>query len=324
MTRRKRRKKKRYSMRLICCLVIMVAGMVFIPWIMNPENFREEKNKINSFLYRTFEKDSYNAKSLIMVDCSNDSVFISKRENEQQLPASLAKLFVIEYAYTLSDLDSLVKVNQEALTFVKQGSSVAEIRSTDYYFKDLLAAMLVPSGNDAAYVVADYCGGILSPEAKTSQERIELFMGCLNQHLRECGYKDTVLYDPSGYDMEAHATVLDIKKATDHLLENQWFRDIVSQHIYTATLPDGSTQTWENTNEFLDPASEYYNERITGVKTGSLADDYNLVVLYQQHGKEFLICSLGSQSDTSRYDDVNYIIKTIDESDYLANENGGE
>ena len=49
MTRRKRRKKKRYSMRLICCLVIMVAGMVFIPWIMNPENFREEKNKINSF-----------------------------------------------------------------------------------------------------------------------------------------------------------------------------------------------------------------------------------------------------------------------------------
>ena len=35
-------------------------------------------------------------------------------------------------------------------------------------------------------------------------------------------------------------------------------------------------------------------------------------------GKEFLICSLGSQSDSSRYDDVNYILKTIDESDYLT------
>lgn len=294
--------------------------MVLIPWIMNPENLRDEKNKINSFLYRTFETDSYNAKSLIMVDRSNDSVFISKREDEQQLPASLAKLFVIEYAYTLSDLDSLVEVNQEALAFVKQGSSVAGIRTTAYYFKDLLAAMLVPSGNDAAYVVADYCGGILSLEAKTSQERIDLFMRSLNQYLQECGYKDTVLYDPSGYDMEAHTTVWDIKKVADSLLENQWFRNIVSQHIYIATLPDGSTQTWENTNEFLNPASEYYNERIVGVKTGSLADDYNLVVLYQQHGKEFLICSLGSQSDTSRYDDVNYIMKTIDESDYLENE----
>ena len=59
------------------------------------------------------------------------------------------------------------------------------------------------------------------------------------------------------------------------------------------------------------------NER--GMKRNfSLSNDYNLVVLYQQHGKEFLICSLGSQSDSSRYDDVNYILKTIDESDYLT------
>lgn len=60
------------------------------------------------------------------------------------------------------------------------------------------------------------------------------------------------------------------------------------------------------------------NGNVKGVKTGSLSDDYNLVVLYQQHGKEFLICSLGSKSNSSRYDDVNYIIKTIDESDYLS------
>lgn len=87
---------------------------------------------------------------------------------------------------------------------------------------------------------------------------------------------------------------------------------------YDITLPDGSTQTWRNTNTFLDQTSEYYNENVKGIKTGSLSNDYNLVVLYQQHGKEFLICSLGSQSDSSRYDDVNYILKTIDESDYLT------
>lgn len=101
-------------------------------------------------------------------------------------------------------------------------------------------------------------------------------------------------------------------------LHKQWFRDIVSKSNYTATLPDGSTQTWRNTNTFLDQTSEYYNENVKGIKTGSLSNDYNLVVLYQQHGKEFLICSLGSQSDSSRYDDVNYILKTIDESDYLT------
>ena len=139
----------------------------------------------------------------------------------------------------------------------------------------------------------------------------------LNTYMQNQGYKDTVLYDPSGFDTGARTTVVDLKAVVKKLLENQWFREIVSQTSYTATLPDGVTQTWKNTNTFLDPSSEYYNENVIGVKTGSLSDDYNLVVLYKMHGKEFLICSLGSQSDSSRYDDVNYILKTINESGYL-------
>lgn len=178
--------------------------------------------------------------------------------------------------------------------------------------------MLVPSGNDASYVLADYCDGILSPEMKTSKERIDIFMKNLNTYMQNHGYQDTVLYDPSGFDTEAKTTVTDLTTVVKKLLEKQWFREIVSQTSYTATLPDGTTQTWRNTNTFLDPSSEYYNENVIGVKTGSLSDDYNLVVLYKKHDKEFLICSLGSQSDSSRYDDVNYILKTIDESDYYS------
>ena len=63
-------------------------------------------DRIEEVFYGTPFKNAYNAKSLILVDLSNDEVFISKRENEQQLPASLAKLFVIKYAVTLADLDS--------------------------------------------------------------------------------------------------------------------------------------------------------------------------------------------------------------------------
>lgn len=315
--KRERHKKKRFGILLIFFALCVGMGVLLVPRIMQPENFREVKDKINSFLYKETFPDFYNAKSLILVDCSDDEIFVSKKENEQQVPASLAKLFVIEYAVTLADIDSIVFANQEAISLTKPGSSVANIEAKEYYLQNLLAAMLVPSGNDAAYVVADYCGGILSPQAASSQERIEVFMENLNVHLQQQGYENTVLYDPSGYDMEALTTTLDLKAVVFQLLEYPWFREIVSQNTYTATLPDGSTQTWKNTNTLLDPASEYYNENVRGIKTGSLSDDYNLIVLYQQHGKEFLICSLGSQSDTSRYDDVSYILKTIDESDYL-------
>ncbi len=310
-----KKKKKKYIILII--LTILILGIFFISWAMKPENFRDIKNQINSFINRYTMTDSYNAKSLIAIDLSNNNDFVSKRATEQQIPASLAKLFVIDYATKLVDLDDVVIAKSEAISLTKQGSSVANIMEKKYYVKNLFSAMLVPSGNDAAYVLADYCGGIISPKATTSKERIEIFMKSLNNYLKEHDYKDTILYDPSGFDIEARTTVLDLKEVVMNLLKNQWFRDIVSQSSYTATLPDGSTQTWKNTNTFLDVTSEYYNKNVIGVKTGSLSDDYNLVVLYKMHGKEFLICSLGSQSNYSRYDDVNYIIKTIDESDYL-------
>ena len=318
MSRRYKKRRFHFGIFFIFLTIVMIAGVFFIPWVMKPENFRSEKNAIYSFLYGEFQQDSYNAKSLLLVDRSNNDIFISKKENEQQLPASLAKLFVIEYAATIADLDSIVPASYEAISLTKPGSSVAGIEAKDYFLHNLFAAMLVPSGNDAAYVVADYCGGILSPQTAAVQDRINIFMDSLNVHLQEKGYTNTVLYDPSGYDMDALTTVLDLNSVVNQLLEFQWFRDIISQSSYTATLPDGSTQSWKNTNTFLDPTSDYYNENVIGVKTGSLSDDYNLVVLYQKYGKEFLICSLGSQSDSSRYDDVSNIIKTIDESDYLT------
>ena len=317
MKRKYKKRRFHFGIFFIFLTAVMVAGVFFIPWVMKPENFRNEKNAIYSFLYDEFQQDSYNAKSLILVDRSNNEIFISKKENEQQLPASLAKLFVIEYAATIADLDSIVPASYEAISMTKPGSSVADIEVKDYFLHNLFAAMLVPSGNDAAYVVADYCGGILSPQAARGQERVNVFMDNLNIHLQEKGYSNTILYDPSGYDMDAITNVLDLNAVVNQLLKYQWFRDIVSQSSYMATLPDGSTQTWKNTNTFLDPNSEYYNENVIGVKTGSLSDDYNLVVLYKKYDKEFLICSLGSQSDSSRYDDVTYILHTIDESDYL-------
>ena len=318
MSRRCKKRRFHFGIFFIFLTFVVIAGVFFIPWVMKPENFRSEKNAIYSFLYGEFQQDSYNAKSLLLVDRSNNDIFISKKENEQQLPASLAKLFVIEYTATIADLDSIVPASYEAISLTKAGSSVAGIEAKDYFLHNLFAAMLVPSGNDAAYVVADYCGGILSPQTAAVQDRINIFMDSLNVHLQEKGYTNTVLYDPSGYDMDALTTVLDLNSVVNQLLEFQWFRDIISQSSYTATLPDGSTQSWKNTNTFLDPTSDYYNENVIGVKTGSLSDDYNLVVLYQKYGKEFLICSLGSQSDSSRYDDVSNIIKTIDESDYLT------
>lgn len=130
---RKRRKKKRFGVFLFLLVVCIGIGIMFVPWAMQPENFREVKNKINGFLYKEDFPDSYNAKSLILVDCSDDEIFVSKNENEPQIPASLAKLFVIEYASTLADLDSIVVADYGAISLTKPGSSVAQIKEKEYF-----------------------------------------------------------------------------------------------------------------------------------------------------------------------------------------------
>lgn len=313
MRRKRQRKRKPVGSFLV---LIILAGILI--WGVKTHRIEDLKDQATAALYGKEFQAGYNARSLLLADLSNGKVLFSKGGNKKQTPASLAKLFVIEYAAELSDINNTVLAENEAISMTEPGSSVANIQPKEYYLYNLFAAMLVPSGNDAAYVVADYCGGILAPQAGSSQERINAFMESLNTHLKKQGYRGTKLNDPSGFDMEATTTTSDLRRVVGKLLQYQWFQKIVSESSYTAVLPDGSTQTWKNTNSFLDPASPYYNENVKGVKTGSLSENYNLVVLYHQHGKEFLICSLGSQSDDSRYDDVNHILRKIDESKKLA------
>lgn len=298
----------------------LVIIALFAIWLFSGNNAR-------NLWYSIREKFSdevtvgYNAKSLIAVDLADGEIFVEKKPNNKMAPASLAKLFVIDFANSIVDRGEIVTPKQEVLNLAKAGSSLAKLDSQKKYsVENLYAAMLVPSGNDAAYVLADFVGEKLAPDAKTNSEKQEKFLEKLNEYLRQKNYKNTKIHDPSGHDFQGETTTRDIQKVTENLLKNSWFRDIISAPEYVAKLPDGATQTWKNTNTYLDPTEDnYYKPGVKGVKTGSLGEDFNLVVLYEKNGKEFLIISLGSQSNTSRYDDVFYVLNSIDSSHYLFN-----
>ncbi len=309
--RKRRRQRKKRILRAVCLLLVTVSLVLAARCVANPEALRETKSRIDSILQHW---PAGRGKAVLVVDRGSDTVLLSKREHKRCLPASLAKLFVIEYAATFTELDDVVQVNDAALALTKPESSVAWLEPKEYYLRDLFAAMLVPSGNDAAYAVADYCGGLLDPAAQPGGERVAVFVEHLNQYLRQQGYEDTVIYDPSGFDEESYTTAEDLCTVAGRLLEYDWVREIVGQLWYAAELPDGTTQSWKNTNQFLEPVSDFYNENVVGIKTGSLPGNYHLMVLYQQHGREYLVCSLGAPSDTARYDAVTDILKTIDES----------
>ena len=105
--------------------------------------------------------------------------------------ASLAKLFAIDYALGKVDLEDIVEVNQEVLELVPAGSSLANLYAGEYTVKQIMEAMLVPSGNDAAYVLAYHIAKNELGEGYTATEYIDYFMTELSEYLIEAGYSKT-------------------------------------------------------------------------------------------------------------------------------------
>lgn len=251
------------------------------------------------------------ARAVSAEDLSTGEVLFAKNPDEKVAPASLAKLFAIDYASTILEPGETVTVTSNTLALVKPGSSVAGLVPGTYSVENLYAAMLLPSGNDAANALAAAVAERISPDATDPVQRQRIFLTGLAGHLRDQGYLSTNIDDPCGYDTTSRTTPMDVAKVTKRLLTYDWFREMTSAHTYSTVTPGGVTMTWQNTNSLLDPDSPYYTEDVTGVKTGSLGENFNLVTRYQGQGRDLLIVSLGSPTPGARYDDTANVIFAI-------------
>jgi len=234
-------------------------------------------------------------------------------EGDGQLPtvASLAKLFVIDYALEKVALGDIVEVNQEVLDLVPAGSSLANLYVGEYTVQQIMEAMLVPSGNDAAYALAYHIAKNELGEGYTATEYINYFMTKVSEYLIEAGYSKTNLYnDPSGASMQADTNLEDVNRVALKLLNYDFVKECVGTSSFSIQTSQGEI-TWENTNEFLDKKSPYYNASVKGMKTGTMASSYNIVVLYEKDEKTYLITCLAARSNEGRYKAVQSAINTI-------------
>lgn len=251
------------------------------------------------------------ALSFSVYDIEKGEYLFYEGENQQPTVASLAKMFNIDYILQKEDLDEIIYVNQEVLDFVPTGSSVANLSVGEYKLKQLIEGMLVPSGNDASYAIAYHIAKKELGDGYSVSEYISHFMKGLNKYLIDEGYSKTKLYDdPSGFSMQAESNLDDINRVALKLLKNDFVRNCIDKPYFSIETKQGKI-TWENTNKFLSEKSPYYNNNIKGIKTGTMASSYNIVVLYKNDGKLYLITCLAALSDAGRYKAVQSAINTI-------------
>ncbi len=228
---------------------------------------------INSFVFVNFcdanamsYKGETYSKSLYLVNTDTGKVVYEKNARERLAPASTTKIMTYIVAVeNCKDLnETMVTVTQD-ITDKLRGteSSLAGIKNGEVLsMYELLNCMMVPSGNDAAMIIANYVSG---------SNNIDLFVEMMNNKATELGCQNTHFKNPVGlHDDEHYTTAEDMYKITSYAMSLPLFTEICSQVKHT--IPQTNLQSERNlisTNKMMLKAeTKYYSKYVKGIKAG--------------------------------------------------------
>lgn len=202
---------------------------------------------------------------------------------DQKLPvASLAKVLTALVAEDLYSLEEFVTVPADIQTIF--GSQIHLMPGERLQVYDLLRALLIPSGNDAAYTLA--AGSSLGYQG---------FVKRMNDTAVTLGLHNTQVINPIGYDYTGqYSSARDMGMLTAQLLVSSTLSEIVQTKSTHITTSDGKRYTLQNTNELLSLPE------VTGVKTGTSNEaGENLIVSWVHDNRTLIGVILGSTDRTS-------------------------
>lgn len=230
-----------------------------------------------------------------MISLDTGMTVYEKNPTEKREPASTTKIMTyIIVAEQVKDLQGTqVTVSQDVLDeLLGTGSSMSGIEGGDVAtVYQLLNCMMVPSGNDAALVLADYVGG----------GDVSKFVDMMNEKAQELGCTGTHFTNPHGlHDDDHYTTAADLAKITEYAMTLPYFTDICSQLSYdykpSAGPNSASGLTLTTTNlMLLSTYDEYYYRYAKGIKTGHTDESgYCLVTSASADGYSYLCVLLGA------------------------------
>ena len=258
----------------------------------------------NNFTVFADDEFSVDAKAALIVEKNTGKIIYEKNSETQNYPASVTKILTAILTIENCKLDDTATVSQSAISQVPSGYVVAPLFIGEQMkIKDLLYALMLKSANDAAYVLAEHIGG-----------SVEGFSEMMNKKAKEIGCKNTHFVNPNGIHNDDHyTTAYDMYIISNYAMKNDIFAKIVSTYQYklpaTNKYPNND-RIMENTNDFINPKSGYYNKIVKGIKTGTTLQAGNcLITDSSENGLDFITVVLGAKTSNSKFSETRKMIK---------------
>ncbi len=238
----------------------------------------------------------------------------SAPETERVYPASITKLFTAYVALQYLPAKTVLTAAEE-LEMVVWGSSVAELKQGDCLTAEqLVEAMLLPSGNDAAHVLAAAAGRVIAAdESLSAATAVDVFMEQMNKQAQQLGMTGTHFVNPDGiHDGEHYMSFADLAKLGKLSMENATVMKYASVGKETVELQEGPV-VWENTNALIQPDSKYYCPYAVGLKTGQTPSAGScLLSAFRTEEQNLIIGVFGCPEVEDRFADTLHLLnKTL-------------
>jgi D-alanyl-D-alanine carboxypeptidase (penicillin-binding protein 5/6) len=241
---------------------------------------------------------------------AGELLYASNNLSDKIYPASTTKLLTALTALDYVDADEIFTVGDE-VSLIGDGSSIAYIKKGHRLTAEMLIqAMMIPSGNDAAYALAAGVGRKISGENISSTEAVSLFVEKMNDKAQKLGLYNTHFTSPDGYHDDEHYTTLsDMLGMSITACNNETIIKYCKMKSAYAVYASGESITWQNTNKLLDPDSPYYYEGVCGLKTGSTEEaGCCLITLFDDGEQRLLVLTFDSPDNEKRYSDVTLLL----------------
>ncbi len=258
------------------------------------------------------------ADAALIYDVSENTILFSKNKNKIHFPASTTKIMTAYVALKHLPLDYEITVGPE-ITLIQPDSSVAYLSQGNVLtLNDALHALMLPSGNDAAYTIAVNTARHVSKDpAMTDEDAVKYFCDLMNETAREIGAENTHFCNPDGYhDLYHYTTAEDLLRIAIKSAEIPKIAEISSARYHHINIKSGEEFFWSNGNSLLVTDSQYYLPFATGLKTGFTDEaGYCMVATAKSDGKELIAVVMKAPTLADRYTDAtNLLYSVIDSS----------
>ncbi|MBV6714426.1 D-alanyl-D-alanine carboxypeptidase family protein [Paenibacillus chitinolyticus] len=252
---------------------------------------------------------SVEGEAAVLMDADTGKVLFEKQKDSRLYPASTTKIVSAMVALEKGGAKDRITVGDE-IRLKTTGESTAGLwEGQRLSLEDLIAAMMLPSGNDAARTVARYIAEKDSGRKLSAEEGIAYFAGLMNEKAAAVGAKRSHFTNPHGlHDPKHYTTAGDMALLAREAMKNKVFRSIVDQPRHTVASA-GHSQTFVNRNQLLQEGGAYYFKGVNGVKTGFTDEaGYCLVSSADLDGKNLITVVLRSSSG-GVYTDTHALLK---------------